>query len=295
YRENQLDEMVDKINASGYGLTLGMQSRIDDRIQRVCERAHVGNIYVNRNQIGAVVGVQPFGGEGKSGTGPKAGGPFYLYRFCRAGDTIQRLPADRRQVFDDQRQSWENSAFRFDALMKFAHELGEPLADVAKQCLLNFREFSSSPVILDGPTGEMNTIALHPRGKLFCLGDAQGDQASLSRQMIVSLLAGNSVVLQAGDFATRAATAIKAAGLSASLLEIAEGDSEVLLDEHRLHGVVCDADAETLKRIRKQLAARDGARVALLSQQDDIYRFTNERVISIDTTAAGGNASLLTI
>ena len=66
----------------GYGLTLGIQTRIDSRAQALARAAHIGNVYINRNQIGAVVGVQPFGGEGLSGTGPKAGGPHYLYRFC---------------------------------------------------------------------------------------------------------------------------------------------------------------------------------------------------------------------
>ncbi len=75
-------EVIAQINALGYGLTLGIQTRIDSRAQSLARAAHVGNVYVNRNQIGAVVGVQPFGGEGLSGTGPKAGGPHYLYRFC---------------------------------------------------------------------------------------------------------------------------------------------------------------------------------------------------------------------
>jgi RHH-type proline utilization regulon transcriptional repressor/proline dehydrogenase/delta 1-pyrroline-5-carboxylate dehydrogenase len=77
-----VDRLVQEINALGYGLTLGVQTRIDSRAQRIADRARVGNVYVNRNMIGAVVGVQPFGGEGLSGTGPKAGGPHYLYRFC---------------------------------------------------------------------------------------------------------------------------------------------------------------------------------------------------------------------
>ncbi len=74
--------VVEQINALGYGLTIGIQTRIDSRAQALARAAHVGNVYINRNQIGAVVGVQPFGGEGLSGTGPKAGGPHYLYRFC---------------------------------------------------------------------------------------------------------------------------------------------------------------------------------------------------------------------
>ncbi|MCE3232657.1 MAG: putA [Rickettsiaceae bacterium] len=83
YKYNELDKVIDEINASGYGLTLGVQSRISMRIEYIKKRANVGNVYVNRSMIGAVVGVQPFGGEGLSGTGPKAGGPHYLTRFVK--------------------------------------------------------------------------------------------------------------------------------------------------------------------------------------------------------------------
>ena len=82
WKSSELDAVVDAINATGYGLTLGIHSRIDETVERIVQRAKVGNIYVNRNQIGAVVGVQPFGGQGLSGTGPKAGGPHYLPRFA---------------------------------------------------------------------------------------------------------------------------------------------------------------------------------------------------------------------
>jgi len=82
YAGGHLDKVIDAINATGYGLTLGLHSRIAAVADFVAERARVGNFYVNRNQIGAVVGVQPFGGEGLSGTGPKAGGPHYLTRFA---------------------------------------------------------------------------------------------------------------------------------------------------------------------------------------------------------------------
>jgi RHH-type proline utilization regulon transcriptional repressor/proline dehydrogenase/delta 1-pyrroline-5-carboxylate dehydrogenase len=82
FKSRDLDKVIDAINASGYGLTLGVHSRINSTIERVRARARVGNLYVNRNIIGAVVGAQPFGGEGLSGTGPKAGGPHYLHRFA---------------------------------------------------------------------------------------------------------------------------------------------------------------------------------------------------------------------
>ncbi|SLN23553.1 bifunctional proline dehydrogenase/L-glutamate gamma-semialdehyde dehydrogenase PutA [Pseudooctadecabacter jejudonensis] len=90
YRAEDLDRIIDDINATGYGLTFGLHTRIDDRVQHIVDRIAAGNIYVNRNQIGAVVGSQPFGGEGLSGTGPKAGGPMYLPRFAHALDTPYR-------------------------------------------------------------------------------------------------------------------------------------------------------------------------------------------------------------
>jgi RHH-type proline utilization regulon transcriptional repressor/proline dehydrogenase/delta 1-pyrroline-5-carboxylate dehydrogenase len=82
YRAERFDQVLQAVERSGYGLTLGIHSRMDDTVEDAIERLHVGNIYVNRNMIGAVVGVQPFGGTGLSGTGPKAGGPDYLLRFA---------------------------------------------------------------------------------------------------------------------------------------------------------------------------------------------------------------------
>ncbi|WP_409257550.1 L-glutamate gamma-semialdehyde dehydrogenase, partial [Klebsiella pneumoniae] len=101
YNRNELDKLVEQINASGYGLTLGVHTRIDETIAQVTGSAKVGNLYVNRNMVGAVVGVQPFGGEGLSGTGPKAGGPLYLYRLLSSrpqdavGVTFARQDAER--------------------------------------------------------------------------------------------------------------------------------------------------------------------------------------------------------
>jgi RHH-type proline utilization regulon transcriptional repressor/proline dehydrogenase/delta 1-pyrroline-5-carboxylate dehydrogenase len=82
YRADELDRVLEQVDATGYGLTLGIHSRIDETVRYIHERVSVGNTYVNRSMIGAVVGVQPFGGEGLSGTGPKAGGPHYLHRFA---------------------------------------------------------------------------------------------------------------------------------------------------------------------------------------------------------------------
>jgi RHH-type proline utilization regulon transcriptional repressor/proline dehydrogenase/delta 1-pyrroline-5-carboxylate dehydrogenase len=82
FRASELDDVIEHVNATGYGLTLGIHSRIEETVEYIHERLKVGNTYVNRDQIGSMVGQQPFGGEGLSGTGPKAGGPHYLYRFA---------------------------------------------------------------------------------------------------------------------------------------------------------------------------------------------------------------------
>jgi RHH-type transcriptional regulator, proline utilization regulon repressor / proline dehydrogenase / delta 1-pyrroline-5-carboxylate dehydrogenase len=82
YDVHKLDAVMDAVNATGYGLTLGVHTRVDATARYIASRVRAGNVYVNRNMIGAVVGVQPFGGRGLSGTGPKAGGPYYLHRFA---------------------------------------------------------------------------------------------------------------------------------------------------------------------------------------------------------------------
>ncbi|MEM6408357.1 MAG: L-glutamate gamma-semialdehyde dehydrogenase [Pseudomonadota bacterium] len=92
FKAERHGQVIADINATGYGLTFGLHSRIDDRVQEVVDQVHAGNIYVNRNQIGAIVGSQPFGGEGLSGTGPKAGGPHYLTKFVTAEAPVASQP-----------------------------------------------------------------------------------------------------------------------------------------------------------------------------------------------------------
>ncbi|WP_028357475.1 trifunctional transcriptional regulator/proline dehydrogenase/L-glutamate gamma-semialdehyde dehydrogenase [Brackiella oedipodis] len=96
YKREQLGDLIDQINQTGYGLTFGIHSRIDESVNFACQRIHAGNLYVNRNIVGAIVGVQPFGGQGLSGTGPKAGGPLYLQRLCAEGN--QHLPQALQQT-----------------------------------------------------------------------------------------------------------------------------------------------------------------------------------------------------
>jgi RHH-type transcriptional regulator, proline utilization regulon repressor / proline dehydrogenase / delta 1-pyrroline-5-carboxylate dehydrogenase len=144
YRADQLEQVIADVNARGFGLTFGMHSRIDDRVQTVAAAIRVGNTYINRNQIGAVVGSQPFGGEGLSGTGPKAGGPAYLPRFTRMEAGSPSTPSG---------ETAERAALA-----------------LALAALPDPRDRTLSAHGLPGPTGESNRLTTHPRGRVLCLG-----------------------------------------------------------------------------------------------------------------------------
>ncbi|WP_134726161.1 bifunctional proline dehydrogenase/L-glutamate gamma-semialdehyde dehydrogenase PutA [Paracoccus luteus] len=151
-----LDRVIAEVNASGYGLTFGLHSRIEARADRLSGAVHAGNIYVNRNQIGAVVGSQPFGGEGLSGTGPKAGGPLYLDRFTAAPASPAGVPQPP-------------GGASVQALIDRARAPRPALSDTA----------------LPGPTGESNRLAVLPRDPVLCLGPghdtAKAQAAELAR------------------------------------------------------------------------------------------------------------------
>ena len=253
YRADELDKVVDQINESGYGLTLGVHSRVDERIDQVCERACVGNIYVNRNQIGAVVGVQPFGGEGLSGTGPKAGGPSYLFRFTRPADEIGEKTGQLGG-----RQKWREE-------------------------------------VLPGPTGERNTLHHAPRGLVACLGAGKDpDEESLRRQVALALETGNAVALAKSTQAEKLRSEADAAGYARQSITLTPAAPTSSLDALNIRAVLFDGDSDGLHKIRRLLASRDGIRIPVLRTDSDAARWLClDRVVSEDTTAAGGNTLLL--
>lgn len=273
YRRDQLPQLINAINASGYGLTLGVHSRIDSTIDFVVDRAHVGNIYVNRNIVGAVVGVQPFGGEGKSGTGPKAGGPLYLKRLQRHAQVA--LGRADKGVFGAPLKAL------LDWAMAHGHvRLGQLGVTYVRDNLLG------QTLTLPGPTGERNTLAFVPRGKILC---SAADVATLLNQLAAVLATGNIAVVPASQ------SKLIPAGLPPAVRQAIEvsGDVAALT----LHLALVDTSCIT--PWRSLLAARDGALVPLLPTTADmpiaLWRLVAERALSVNTTAAGGNASLMTL
>ena len=205
----ELDTLIDEINGLGYGLTMGLHTRIDARVHQVAERARVGNLYVNRNQIGAVVGVQPFGGEGLSGTGPKAGGPHYLKRLSRIIHTDETAvetpqvqftsPGTADPVVIENLRKAQTTAHDIDRAEIFeraaslAAKASLASADLLRPFVELIRTVYNHTQTLPGPTGETNTLRLAPRGVLLCVTSGNSDIDS--RQLLLALASGNSVIL----------------------------------------------------------------------------------------------------
>jgi len=283
FEAKDIDKVIDAINAKGYGLTFGMHSRVDRRIEHVIERIRAGNIYINRNQIGAIVGSQPFGGEGLSGTGPKAGGPLYVRRFMRTPVPGNPVAAEAPQVDLTQAQSLISKARtltvpapeeRPGALKPFFGKVPEPMDQ-------GYRE-------MPGPTGEQNHLSFHARGVVLCLGP---DIESAKVQAATALSQGNRVVVIAPGAEEALADAIRA-GLP---LVAADGvlDADALTSLRGFDAVVSVAETPVLQQYRRALARREGALLPLITEQALEQRYVLERHVCIDTTAAGGNASLI--
>ncbi|HRP77043.1 MAG TPA: L-glutamate gamma-semialdehyde dehydrogenase, partial [Rhodocyclaceae bacterium] len=283
YGAADLDVLVDAINATGYGLTLGVHSRIDETIERIVRRARVGNIYVNRNMIGAVVGVQPFGGEGRSGTGPKAGGPLYLHRLLRQSPGPDLGHIER-----------PSDSPPFAALVAWLDGEGRELLAAADLAVLrdDIGRYRSARLCglrlsLPGPTGEDNSLRFEPRGVVVGLAHSL---SGWIHQLVAALASGNRLVLP--DVAGVRELVSRLPPIVASNVAV---DAQWQLG--CFTALLFDGPDEEADAWRERLSARDGPIVALLRPEPiyDQARLVHERTVSINTAAAGGNASLMAL
>ncbi len=286
FAANDIDTVVNSINEQGYGLTFGIHTRVDSRVEQVVRRIKAGNVYVNRNQIGAVVGTQPFGGEGLSGTGPKAGGPWYLHRFVSEANT--------------QSSSIQQQAVDTAALQKLVSSVAGSASTRANPDLEKLQRLASSEGLkhdvisivdihtMPGPTGETNQLSAHPRGLVLCLGPTRADALL---QAISALAQQNSVVIVA-EKADQLGELLHQAGMSAAGIDgsVEAGSLRNLIG---IDAIMSHADTEQLRAYRIALADRGGKLIPLISGLDELDRLIVERHLCIDTTAAGGNASLI--
>ncbi len=288
FKAEEIDSVIAAINAKGYGLTFGLHTRIDARVQYIVDGIHAGNLYVNRNQIGAVVGSQPFGGEGLSGTGPKAGGPLYLRRFRKAQpvgyvQTDNHVAADPAELAAALAAGPGDWALRGDRV----GELRKLLRGRAAEALGAAAAIDQGPIDLPGPTGESNVLNLAPRGRVLCMGR---DAAAVLDQVVQALAMGNAVV-GAAPGATAALAPLIGKGLPVTAIEGTV--NPVTLESADLDAVALAADADTTRDVRRALARRTGRIVPLIVEPVYPAAYAHERSVCVDTTAAGGNASLL--
>jgi len=284
-----LDKMIDQINGTGYGLTLGIHTRIDETIAHIVDRAHVGNLYVNRNIVGAVVGVQPFGGEGLSGTGPKAGGALYLHRLLSVCPQDAVVRAVRASDTAGAAAAAPVSA-ELAALKAWA-QASQP--EVAAAC---DRFAAASPsglgVTLPGPTGERNTYSLLPRERVLCLAQQESDLAL----QLAAVLAVGSEALCVDTPVARALSGRLPAAVQSRVRMV----SDWMSTDTAFDAVLHHGDSDQLRTVCEQVATRPGPIVGVqgLAQGEPniaLERLLIERSLSVNTAAAGGNASLMTI
>ncbi|MBP0495542.1 trifunctional transcriptional regulator/proline dehydrogenase/L-glutamate gamma-semialdehyde dehydrogenase [Roseomonas indoligenes] len=268
FRRDAMDALLRDINATGFGLTFGVHSRIDETIARLTGQAGAGNIYVNRNLIGAVVGVQPFGGHGLSGTGPKAGGPLYLRRLLAVAPADPPLP---------DRPALTAAAAFLDWLR------GRVPEELAARCTAQVRPSRAGLEIdLPGPVGEANRYGLHARGTVLC-------RAETTEGLLVQIAA----CLATGNLAR---------------VETPPEDLPLILAGHvppirgdgigGCQAVLFEGAPEALKRLAEAVAVAEGPIRPILTPQEGLYRLDMlmaERSVSTNTAAAGGNASLMSL
>ena len=271
YRREDLDALIDAINATGYGLTFGLHTRLDDTVEHVTRRVKAGNIYINRSVIGAVVGVQPFGGRGLSGTGPKAGGPLYL----------KRLVVDPPVTPGNWRGGGDIEVFARWLDVKGETEAAITARRYAARSALGLE------IELPGPVGERNLYALHPRGRVLM---KPATLAGFYQQAAVVLATGCSATIEGlvlpGGLPPQIADRLSDRSDAPFVVALVEGDAEAVLATGRevaaLPGPIVSLHAATLDQCVSGCAYRPDW-------------LLDEVSISINTTAAGGNASLMTL
>jgi RHH-type proline utilization regulon transcriptional repressor/proline dehydrogenase/delta 1-pyrroline-5-carboxylate dehydrogenase len=264
FRRDGMEALLRDIAATGYALTFGVHSRIDETIDRLVAAAPAGNVYVNRSIIGAVVGVQPFGGHGLSGTGPKAGGPIYLRRLTRVAPSGQgAAPSAAGRFLASLEAGGHDAAAAFCKQAMAASRLGEDR-------------------LLPGPVGESNRYLVEPRGRILCVPVTE---EGAWRQVAAALATGNAVRV----------VAPAAFRLPPGLVERVDS-----VEAEDCAAVLAEAEGEALVALCRAVAVPDGPirPVLALRPGDDagaLDFLVAERCISTNTAAAGGNASLMSL
>ena len=318
FDSDQLGKVIEQINNTGFGLTLGVHSRIQAFAQKVFSNTIAGNTYINRNMVGAVVGVNPFGGRGLSGTGPKAGGPNYMLRFSQAdipettGRSFDLVINDSKTdhgalVSDAQKalKKWQSTSIdsRLIILQQVATDPSwlQQIDAVARETLAN-------PIELPGPTGEDNRLSVQGRGVVVVVITPQDPFAHAEKQIASALLCGCPVIVTADGCHQDDLLSLRdkygKAGLAKNLLQFAALDNLTgLVLDNQVEGIVTNSLNTNSSDLRQAMAKRTGSIIPLIEwpQRDQDYSyhwllwFLSERTRTENLVARGGNTKLFNL
>ncbi|GAA0345519.1 trifunctional transcriptional regulator/proline dehydrogenase/L-glutamate gamma-semialdehyde dehydrogenase [Bowmanella denitrificans] len=305
----ELDQVVAQINSTGFGLTAGIHSRLAERADKLARQLQVGNVYINRNMVGAVVGVQPFGGRGLSGTGPKAGGPLYLSRLQKPAATPHSMQscwpavAEQPPLTLDSRplQSWqtvtlaerERQLRSVLAMLKLPGEDRAELERLTDTLFSQARTWLARPLSLPGPTGERNELHFEPRGWLLYLVAGRQDR-HLYQALLSALISGNGLIIACLGHTPEWLKAMQQSALPLQIVSF----TPALLAHPALSGVISSPDCGYNALVQQALVTRPGALLPLICEpggQRLLQRMWLEKTLTVNTTAIGGNASLMLI
>ena len=289
YSSDNLMDTIDRLNAKGYGLTFGIHSRIKKQVDEITSRVNAGNIYVNRNQVGAIVGSQPFGGEGLSGTGPKAGGLHALHGYSRNlqhGKTSEQI----MKLYDGHVEvnSLIKPSLSFDE--KFIKKLRQEFFSIDVQFFEFLHETVNTYALkhsLPSPTGETNELSYQAKGAALCLGPSSADALI---QTIMALALGNSAISLITQ--KNYSSLIKLGFTKNNIFRLINGPNSNLFNSKKYDTILYFGD---LLSVERELENKREEIIPIMNSIYEPWQLVKERVITIDTTASGGNANLLAL
>jgi RHH-type proline utilization regulon transcriptional repressor/proline dehydrogenase/delta 1-pyrroline-5-carboxylate dehydrogenase len=315
YKADQLPAVLQQINNTGYGLTLGIHSRIEAFAETVYRNTIAGNTYINRNMVGAVVGVNPFGGRGLSGTGPKAGGPNYLLRF-----STSKAPVDSNQTYSlELNHSPDNAKavnIALGAMAKWQATSIDSRLLIIKQCAPEFapiiepiaRGKLANPIQLPGPTGEDNRLSLLGRGPMLLAVTKTDTIANAEKQIASAVVCGCPVIIAADQSHRDILEAVQAhyqqSALPKGLLQIEPLESlSGIVRDNGIEGMMANSLNKDSTQIRQLMAQRTGSIIPLIEwpENDEGYNyhwllwFLSERTRTENLVARGGNTQLFNL
>ena len=288
YKSDELESMIDQLNAKGFGLTFGIHSRIDKQVEEITSRVNAGNIYVNRNQIGAVVGSQPFGGEGLSGTGPKAGGPSSLHGYSQSIASTKTTDHELKLYGNAQVNNLilPSILINEDLITKMKNQFSFIESDFFDFLHDEIAKYATK-VSLPGPTGESNSIRYKPKGTALCFGPTAIDAL---KQTLLALVLGNSVVSLIKEDEDNSLITLGFG--KESIFRLVNGPSLKLMKSESYKVILFFGN---LMSVEKLIVNQRLAITPVMSSLYETWQLVNERVITEDTTASGGNANLLAL